>query len=137
VLGGQLEQAHAEEALHALIVAIRELRTDGPTPPALEVAKAILRAEVRHAVASNSMLSTRLAQRAVLGRDPSDLCLLDAQIQATTGADVRRVAEDYFGDADIGIVVAGRERDVLPRLAVLGLGPPTFRDGLTQDRPAR
>ena len=52
LLGGRLEQANTEEAFHALLVAVRELRTHGPTPAAFEVAKVVLRLELRHAVSS-------------------------------------------------------------------------------------
>jgi hypothetical protein len=87
----------------------------------------------RHAVSSNGALATELAGRLAVGED-LDLCSDDTRLAETTREDVRRVAERYFAEGEYGVIVAGRTRDVVPRLVDLGLGPPSFRDGFTRDR---
>lgn len=131
VFGGQLDNAKATPALHAMLAAVRQVRAEGLSPELLEHARASLLGDWRQRTSSTDGLSGIATQSISLDVPLAVLERWPARVAAVTADDVRRVAARYLGDASLRVLVTGGGIPI-EELGRLGLGPVERRDGFAE-----
>jgi zinc protease len=131
---GELDRDKAQDALKAIVAAVRKARSDGLPAADVALAQTNLIAEWQARAGTFEGLS-RLTAEAVERDVPlASLAAWPARLAAVTPAAVQRAAQRYFSDAALRVVVVGDFRWI-EDLDDLGLGDYQLRDGFADVAP--
>jgi zinc protease len=104
------------------------LRRDGPTDEELALAKESIRLAMPGRFEGVSEVASAVSDLVVYDLPLDDFEKRSARIDAVTAADVKRVANEYFGKEAMTVVVVGDKATVGPQVDALGLGAVDERD---------
>jgi zinc protease len=131
---GELDREKAQDALKAIVAAVRKARSAGLPAADVALAQTNLIAEWQARAATFEGLS-RLTAEAIEHDVPlASLAAFPARVAAVTPAAVQRAAQRYFSDAALRVVVVGDFRWI-EDLDDLGLGDYQLRDGFADVAP--
>lgn len=133
-VGGVFDAGKAIPALRAILAAIRGARASGFGQNSVERARTNLLADWRTDASTNDGLAAMAGKAMVIGQPLDAVAAFPAGLQAVTAADVKRVAERYFGEDALRLVVLA-DGDFQSELTQLGLGVAERRDGYAEVAP--
>ena len=133
-VGGVFDAGKAIPALRAILAAIRGARASGFGQNSVERARTNLLADWRTHASTNDGLAAMAAAAMAIGQPLDAVAAFPARLQAVTAADVKRVAERYFGEDALRLVVLA-DGDFQSELTQLGLGAAERRDGYAEVVP--
>jgi zinc protease len=123
VLQSPVRADHTAEAVQTMIDQLERLRSEDVPEAELDASKKRMLARLDDSFAKNEGIAEMRAGEAILGLPPDSLQRLRAAVDATTVADVRRVAEKYLRPGAAAVVIAGDRKAVEKSLSLNPLVP--------------